>query len=81
MPYDAPQAWSRAIHSNPAGYDGIAFLARHDDEALCYAIYDRATDAIRHVGGATDLDKEDWFWRLAELYDVGLAPDTPPELQ
>lgn len=34
-PYDIPQEWSGALHQHPGGYDGIAYNARHDDEALC----------------------------------------------
>ncbi len=43
LPYDIPQAWSKAIHDLAARPDGIAYYARHDDEALCYALFDRAS--------------------------------------
>lgn len=33
-PYDIPQEWSGALHQHPGGYDGLAYYARHDDEAL-----------------------------------------------
>jgi RES domain len=72
-PYDIPQEWSGALHQHPGGYDGIAYNARHDDEALCYAIFDRAAGAIREASRETDLD-QDWFWDIAEPYGVGLAP-------
>jgi hypothetical protein len=42
LPYDAPQAWSKALFDHPLHSDGIAYYARHDDEGLCYAIFDRA---------------------------------------
>jgi hypothetical protein len=73
LPYDVPQAWSKALSRHPAGADGIAYYARHDDEALCYAIFDRATAAIAEAERETDLD-QDWFWRLARSYRVGMAP-------
>ena len=56
------------------GAHGIAYHARHDDEALCYAIFDRARSAIKEVERETDLDKN-WFWRLAQEYKVGMAPN------
>ena len=52
---------------------GIAYYARHDDEALCYAIYDQAAVAVVEEHREPQLDR-DWFWDLAELYGVGLAP-------
>jgi hypothetical protein len=73
LPYDVPQAWSKALFSHPVRPDGIAYHARHDDEALCYAFFDRAGAAIREARRETDLD-QDWFWRLAKKYRVGMAP-------
>lgn len=74
LPYDMPQAWSKALHAHPIQADGIAYTARHDDEQLCYAIFDRCRAEIVDVRRVTDLD-QDWFWEVAEVYDVGLAPD------
>ena len=53
-----------------------AGLARHDDDAVCYAIFDHAEPAIAVDAQELDLDK-DWFWALAEAYGVGLAPPGP----
>ena len=72
-PYDEPQAWSAALFAHPADADGIAYHGRHDDEKLCYAIFDRAQTAIREVRREFDLDAN-WFWEIAELYGIGLAP-------
>jgi hypothetical protein len=73
LPYDVPQAWSKALSEHPTRADGIAYYARHDDEALCYAIFDRARDAFVETERRTDLD-QDWFWQLAMRYKVGIAP-------
>jgi hypothetical protein len=73
LPYDAPQVWSKALFEHPLRPDGIAYYARHDDEALCYAIFDRARNAVREIDRETNLD-QDWFWKLAQRYKVGLAP-------
>jgi hypothetical protein len=72
-PYAVSQAWSSALRHHRINADGIAYHARHDDEALCYAIFERAADAVREVRREIDLDVN-WFWELAEIYGVGLAP-------
>jgi hypothetical protein len=73
LPYDIAQAWSAALYGHPAMADGIAYTARHDDEALCFALFDRASALVEEVDRQTDLDQE-WFWKIAEAYGVGLAP-------
>ncbi len=73
LPYDVSQAWSKALSNHPVKAHGIAYYARHDDEALCYAIFDRASAAIIEVGRETNLD-QDWFWKLMLRYKVGMAP-------
>jgi hypothetical protein len=73
LPYDIPRAWSEALRSHPAKVDGIAYYARHDDEELCYALFDHAPEPVEAAEHRRDLDA-DWFWRLAERYGVGLAP-------
>jgi hypothetical protein len=73
LSYDAPQAWSKALFEHPLRPDGIAYYARHDDEGLCYAIFDRERSSVREIERETNPD-QDWFWRLAQRYRVGLAP-------
>ena len=72
-PYAAPQAWSAALHGHPIAADGIAYYARHDDEELCYALFDRAQTAVQEVERDPDLDA-DWFWQIAAPYGVGFSP-------
>src|SRR5208282_6349447 len=73
LPYDIPQSWSKAIAEHPTRPDGIAYHARHDDNELCYAIFDRASGCIGEERRTMNLD-QDWFWRLAEQYGIGLSP-------
>jgi hypothetical protein len=73
LPYDVPQAWSAALRAHPVAPHGIAYNARHDDEALCYAIFEDAADALEEIDRNLILDA-DWFWAIAEPYGVGLAP-------
>lgn len=71
LPYDGPQAWSRALRAHPTRPDGIAYRARHDDSEICYALFDNV--AVTEVERQEHLDA-DWFWLLAERYGVGLSP-------
>ena len=71
-PYSASHAWSKAIHAHPSGPDGIAYMSRHDDQRLCYALFDRPPGAVAEVERETELDT-DWFWRIALIYGTGLV--------
>jgi hypothetical protein len=73
LPYDASRAWSQAIHDLPSAPDGIAYSARHDDEMVCYALFEGRAPCVEEVTRQEDIDK-DWFWDLAELYGIGIAP-------
>jgi len=73
LPYEVAQAWSAALFGHPVAADGIAYHARHDDAELCYALFDRSAAAIVEDAREVDLD-QDWFWRIAVHYRVGLAP-------
>jgi hypothetical protein len=72
-PYDAAQAWSKALRAHPVGAAGIAYTARHDDESVCAALFDANPCPVAVIDRETGLD-QDWFWRVAEAYGVGLAP-------
>lgn len=60
LPYGTAQAWSAALHGHPAKPDGVAYTARHDDEALCFALFDRTPVPVEEDSRQTDLD-QDWF--------------------
>jgi hypothetical protein len=74
-PYDVPQAWSKAIYDLDLRPEGVAYNARHDDEALCHAPFDRVAANIEEYSREADMD-QDRFWRLAESCGVALAPPT-----
>lgn len=57
LPYDVPQAWSKALFDHPLRPDGISYYSRHDDKGLCYAIFDRARNAVREIDRETNLDQ------------------------
>ncbi len=62
-----------ALRNHPSRPDGIAYMARHDDGAMCYALFDNAPVSVVEQSRDTDIDT-DWFWQLANRYGVGLAP-------
>ena len=74
-PYALPQAWSAALHNHPDMFDGIAYRARHDDNEICYAFFDRSGAAISELERQDNLDA-DWFYALLEYYSVGIPPNT-----
>jgi hypothetical protein len=71
LPYGVPQAWSKALRDHPSRPDGIAYYARHDDEELCFALFDLAQ--VVEMSREVDLD-QDWFWKIADRYHVGSPP-------
>ena len=73
LPYDIPQAWSKALRAHPIKPDGIFYTSRHDDEAGCFALFGHLPSCVAVEERIPDLDA-DWFWALAALYGVGMAP-------
>ncbi len=74
LPYNVPQAWSKALKEHPSQPDGVTYRARHDDDAICYALFDDMPLSVSEVSRDTELDSQDWFWRLADRYGIGIAP-------
>jgi hypothetical protein len=58
--YDLPRRWSAAIHA--AGFDGIEYRSRHDDDQLCVALFDRGDSPVEPSGPPAD-----WLADLAAL--------------
>lgn len=71
-PYTIPQAWCGGLHRAFRKTDGIAYMARHDDQAMCVALFERASDALIEAERELDLD-QDWFVELANTYGIGIA--------
>jgi len=61
-PYAIAQQWSAALFHHPANLDGIAYRASHDDDELCYAIFERAGPPDI-VETRKDLH-QNWFYQL-----------------
>lgn len=72
-PYGNAQSWSKALREHPEAPDGIAYTSRHDPSELCYAIFGSPDPPVSETRRDVGLDA-DWFWRIADHYDVGVAP-------
>jgi hypothetical protein len=75
-PYEITWEWSRAIHGHPEGVAGISYRARHDDDGLSIALFQREESALRSLDSTPLLDPSlaadlgAWLDR----YDIGLSP-------
>lgn len=72
-PYTLPQVWSSEFYNHPEQPDAILYGSRHDDEALCLAIFDRANNALDFPVSSTNLLGQAWFYELMDRYGVGLT--------
>jgi hypothetical protein len=71
--YDGSQIWSRAVWEHGDQVDGILYRSRHDDSALCVAVYDRAKDGLAMVGDDCLTDEPQRLARILRRYGVGLT--------
>ncbi len=71
-PYEIPQELSRALHLAFPQISGIDYRSRHDNDKIADAIFDTAPN-LRELSRNEELNT-DAFWKLAERYNVGMAP-------
>ena len=70
-PYDITQAWSKALRDAFPAISGIAYTSRHDDQAVCFALFEAAGSALREVDRETNL-MQPWFSDLIDQYRLGI---------
>lgn len=74
--YDVTWAWSHALHEHPDRVDGIGYRARHDDDDLAVALFERARDAVAVLDSTPllglSLSAELGGW--LDRYEIGLTP-------
>jgi hypothetical protein len=71
--YAASRLWSRARWEHSDKPDGILYRPRHDDSALCVAVYDRAKDGLAVVGDRCLSEDDQQLARLLRRYGLGLT--------
>jgi hypothetical protein len=71
--YVASRLWSRALWEHSDKPDGILYRSRHDDSALCVAVYDRARDGLTVVGENALTEDAQQLARLLRRYGLGLT--------
>jgi hypothetical protein len=71
--YAGSQLWSRALWEHMEQPDGILYRSRHDDSALCVALYERAKDGLATVQDQSLSEDPRQLARLMKRYDVGLT--------
>ena len=71
--YATSQLWSRALWEHGNQPDGILYRSRHDDSALCIAVYDRAKDGLVMVQDQSLADNPQVLARLLRRYGLGLT--------
>lgn len=54
--YTTTWAWSSAFHEHPSRVDGICYRARHDDDGLAIALFERASAALELIDTTPLLD-------------------------
>lgn len=53
--------------------DGIQYRARHDNDEIAVAIFDRAADALRVVSTICITADVNWFGKVLDRYHLGLT--------
>lgn len=48
-PYTTPQGLARALYEHADGVDGLAYLCRHDNRRMAFAVFDRGRDDLERV--------------------------------
>jgi hypothetical protein len=71
--YTRSQAWSRALWEHADQPDGLAYRSRHDDSALCVALFDRAKRHLEAVGDRVLTADPQLLARLLKRYRLALT--------
>ena len=71
--YALSQLWSRAIWEHSDQPEGILYRSRHDDSALCVALFDRAKDAVTVVRDCSLAEDSQRLARLLKRYGLALT--------
>lgn len=76
--YDLCRQWAKAFYNHPSRPDGILCRARHDQEQLCVAIFERSKLTFKEKGRILFADDHALLGRLLDRYDRALVPGVAP---
>jgi hypothetical protein len=71
--YTLSQLWSRVLWEHRDQPDGILYRSRHDDSALCVALFDRAKDSLAVVQDCSLAEDSKLLARLLRRYRLALT--------
>jgi hypothetical protein len=71
--YGYSQLWSRALWEHPNKPDGILYRSRHDDSALCAAVFNRAKNSLAVIRDESLTKDTQQLARLLKRYGVVLT--------
>jgi hypothetical protein len=66
------RALALELWKHRAAVDGIAYRSRFDNDELCIALFDRASDAVTITGTVGLRADARWFQAVIDKYDVGV---------
>ncbi|HVZ38229.1 MAG TPA: RES family NAD+ phosphorylase [Candidatus Kapabacteria bacterium] len=72
--HDVCRQLALALWEHPQKLDGIAYRSRFDNDELCFALFDRAGDAVAIDTTEGLMDDAHRLARTLDKYDVGLDP-------
>ena len=59
LPYDIPQAWSRAVYDHPDCVDGFQYMSRHVNTDIAAVLFDRAHKKLVAINYTTLFEHPD----------------------
>lgn len=71
--YSGSQTWSRMVWQHRDQVDGILYRPRHDDSALCAAIFDRAGENLKTVAQTGLAADPHAVAKLLRRYGLGIT--------
>jgi hypothetical protein len=71
-PYDRCQELALSFWNHPDEVDGIEYRSRWDNDRFCFALFDRAADALDTPDQSLDLAEPRIFNPILRLYDIGV---------
>jgi hypothetical protein len=73
-PHDICRSLAFELWKHPKQIDGIAYRSRFDNDEICIALFDRASDAVVIDSTERLVDDEARLGRILDKYGVGLDP-------